>query len=233
MINKYKSKLFFVFGVGLFLLSAVSVLAQEYSSYSACLNQIGDPNQCCQDFPGEPSCSTTPTRTDPTCPDGYVFSNGACVLDPNDAPTIPTGRGDTNIPPLNNGGTSNPSNPGQFCPSNDFEIVNGLCVPKDKSNPDPDSLRGASTIFGLVAIVLRWLLTFAGIIATVYLIIGGYQYITSGGNEEQSEKGKKTLVSAIIGVVIVILSITIITIVTNTLGSPNPVGQVSKITKLV
>ncbi len=110
----------------------------------------------------------------------------------------------------------------EFCPPDKFEVINGLCVPKQETG-QAGSLVKSKTIFEIIAITLRWLFTFAGVIATVFLIIGGYQYITAGGNEEQSEKGKKTLISSIIGIVVVVLAITIVTIVTNTLGSANPI----------
>ena len=108
--------------------------------------------------------------------------------------------------------------------------INGLCVPVPKGNVG--GLIGSSTVFEVVAIVLKWLLTLAGVVATVFIIIGGYQYITAAGNEEASEKGKKTLVNAIIGVVVVVLSMAIVTIITNTLGSTEPLGYKSdQITK--
>ena len=44
---------------------------------------------------------------------------------------------------------------------------------------------------GLIYRVISLLLFVSGALAVVFVIIGGYQYITSAGNEEQSEKGKK------------------------------------------
>jgi len=38
--------------------------------------------------------------------------------------------------------------------------------------------------------------------ALVFLIIGGYTYITAGGNVEQAQKGKNTLVYVIMGLII-------------------------------
>ncbi len=71
---------------------------------------------------------------------------------------------------------------------------------------------------GLIANVIRLLLLVAGALAVVFVIYGGYQYITAGGNEEQAEGGKKTLVNAIIGVVVIILSYVIINVVINTIA---------------
>ena len=68
---------------------------------------------------------------------------------------------------------------------------------------------------GLIALIIRYLLTISGAIAVVFVIIGGFWYITSAGNAEQAEKGQKTLTNAIIGVVVVILSYVIINVVVN------------------
>jgi len=61
-------------------------------------------------------------------------------------------------------------------------------------------------------------LGFTGIIAVAFIIYGGFRYITSAGNEEVAESGKKTLTNAIIGLIIVIFSYTIVTVIINTLA---------------
>jgi threonine synthase len=45
-------------------------------------------------------------------------------------------------------------------------------------------------------------------------------YITSAGNEETAEKGRKTAVNAIIGIVIIILAYVIVNVVANLVGGP-------------
>ena len=68
--------------------------------------------------------------------------------------------------------------------------------------------------------------SFAGGIAVLFIVVGAYFMLASGGNEEQIEKGKKTLTNAIIGLVVVLLAVTIIRIVTNavTTGSTTSSG---------
>lgn len=63
------------------------------------------------------------------------------------------------------------------------------------------------------------MLLFAGIIAVVFIIYGGYLYITSAGNEESAEKGKNTMVNAIIGIVIIVLSYVIVNVIVNLAGN--------------
>jgi hypothetical protein len=54
------------------------------------------------------------------------------------------------------------------------------------------------------------LLGIAGVVASIYIIIGAFQYLTAYGSEEKAESGKKTLTWAIIGLVVVILSSVIV-----------------------
>ena len=68
------------------------------------------------------------------------------------------------------------------------------------------------------------MLLFAGAIAVVFVIIGGYQYLTSAGNEESAEKGQKTLTNAIIGVVVVVLAYVIINVIVNLVSSNSGFG---------
>lgn len=166
------------------------------------------------------------TDTNPT--------TGVDARSSNNLPSSPAtggglGGGATGLPngraPSGGSGTDDSACHGEdsFCKKSDgFCRINGVCVPIPKGKQE--GLLGATTIFGFISVVLTWLLTFAGIIATVFLIIGGYQYITAAGNEEQSEKGKKTLMNAIMGIVLVVLSYAIVAIITNTLGQGNPVG---------
>jgi len=80
------------------------------------------------------------------------------------------------------------------------------------------SLAGQRTLPQLIMSVVQLMLLFAGGVAIVFIIVGGYWYITSAGNEEQSEKGRKALTNAIIGIIIIVLSYAIINVVQNTIG---------------
>lgn len=93
-------------------------------------------------------------------------------------------------------------------------------------NPDnqyfieiPGSGSFAANSFGAIImfIISNILLPLVGIISVLFLIIGGFQYVTSRGNEEQAETAKKTLANAIIGLIVVVLSYIIVTIVINAL----------------
>jgi len=70
----------------------------------------------------------------------------------------------------------------------------------------------------LIVGITNLILAVAGAIAVLFVIIGGFQYITSAGNEERAEAGKRTLQNAIIGVVVIVLSFVIIAVVSNELS---------------
>ena len=73
------------------------------------------------------------------------------------------------------------------------------------------------TFGGLIMTAVNIALAFAGTVAVLFIIIGGFWYMTSSGDEEQAEKGRKTLVNAVIGLVVIIMSFAIVRIVNNTL----------------
>jgi hypothetical protein len=74
---------------------------------------------------------------------------------------------------------------------------------------------GETSINQLISTIIDWMLGIAFGVAVLFLIIGGFWYITSAGNEETAEKGKNTAINAIIGIVIIILSYVIVNVVTN------------------
>jgi len=92
------------------------------------------------------------------------------------------------------------------------------------SCPSGLNCNAGTDINGLIRTVISWLLGIAFGIAVLFLIIGGFWYITSAGNEETAEKGKSTAINAIIGIVIIILSYVVVNVISN-LVSSNGKGQ--------
>ena len=64
-----------------------------------------------------------------------------------------------------------------------------------------------------IAMVINILLGLAGVIATIYVIVAGTQWIMAGGNEEQVTKAKDTIKSAVIGIGVVLASYIIVNFV--------------------
>lgn len=113
--------------------------------------------------------------------------------------------------------TNNPTTSSATCPAGTSQgtcptglcMINSLCQPPSQFT---SGIAGASNLTDLLKLIIQILLTLAGVIAVVVLIIGGFWYITSAGNEEQSEKGRKAIVNAIIGLIVVILSYALVNI---------------------
>ncbi len=73
------------------------------------------------------------------------------------------------------------------------------------------------TANGILLKAINLLLMLAGGVAVLFIILGGFRYLTSAGNGESVEKGKNTLVNAVIGLTVILLSSLIVRLVTNTL----------------
>lgn len=81
------------------------------------------------------------------------------------------------------------------------------------ANPAPAEFPDLEYVFdkGLEAIF-----ALGGLVAFVYLIVGGFKYLTAGGDEKAIMAAKQTLTWAIIGLLIVVFSFLIL----KTLGDP-------------
>ncbi len=72
------------------------------------------------------------------------------------------------------------------------------------------------TASGLALYVTKIILTLSGTVTIIFLMLGGFWYLTSAGNEEQAEKGRSIITNSIIGLIVVMLAYTIVAIVSNT-----------------
>ena len=82
-----------------------------------------------------------------------------------------------------------------------------------RGQDQPVSLFGIGGTFQTVTNVLLFII---GAIAVIMIIIGGLRYVISGGNSEQVNAAKNTILYAIVGIVIAILAYAIIQFVINT-----------------
>lgn len=80
---------------------------------------------------------------------------------------------------------------------------------------------GDKTVFcsatQLILSVITYVQIIAGTVTALFLMIGGFLYITSAGNEEQSEKGRKILINSVIGLVVIIMSYAIVRVISSLL----------------
>lgn len=64
--------------------------------------------------------------------------------------------------------------------------------------------------------ILQLVLGLLSLIAVVMIIIGGFTWLTAGGNEEKVDKAKKIISAAVIGLIIVLLAWAIVIFVART-----------------
>lgn len=79
----------------------------------------------------------------------------------------------------------------------------GVCDPKaaDAQNKTPQQ-----RINDIVTVVVNIFSLVVGIVAVIMIIIGGFRYITSGGDSGKVNSAKDTILYAIIGLVVVALA---------------------------
>lgn len=75
---------------------------------------------------------------------------------------------------------------------------------------------GEADLKDTVINILQWVLGILALVAVVMVIIGGFQWLTSAGNEEKIERAKRVISSAVIGLIIVLLAWAIVIFVANT-----------------
>lgn len=69
---------------------------------------------------------------------------------------------------------------------------------------------GALTLSAIAMNVLNFLLGILGVLAMVMLVIGGIMYLTSAGDEDRIDKGKKIFTYSIIGIIVAMSSLVVV-----------------------
>jgi hypothetical protein len=92
-----------------------------------------------------------------------------------------------------------------------FTADMALAISKWTSPPKPGGV--PTDIEGGLMNLTNWILGFISIIAVLFVIWGGAQYLTSVGDEDRMESGKRTVTYALMGVVIAGLAYGIINVV--------------------
>ena len=95
--------------------------------------------------------------------------------------------------------------------------------PCQLDNPAKGQLIDIRNFGDLLKRIINIFLYFAGGIAVLFLMVGGFQYVAARGNEEATEKAKKTITGAIIGIIIIVMAFAIVAIVNNLL-TRNDIG---------
>jgi hypothetical protein len=66
---------------------------------------------------------------------------------------------------------------------------------------------------GTLSAILSTLFVITGSLSVIFVVWGGFRYVVSGGNPEETSKAKNTILYSIIGLVISIFAVTIVSFV--------------------
>ncbi len=91
-----------------------------------------------------------------------------------------------------------------------------ICLPAPSNS---NGIAGARSVNELILRVINVLLAIAAVIAVLYLVIGGYRYVTSAGSEKAAGEARKIITNAIIGLIVIILAYAIVSIVNNVVNN--------------
>ncbi|MCF7831022.1 pilin [Candidatus Gracilibacteria bacterium] len=88
-----------------------------------------------------------------------------------------------------------------------FDTTHALLI-GEADNPAniADSTSWGGSARAAIRSVINYFLYFLGLVATIMVIYGGFLYVTSGGDDAGSEKGKKILIAAAIGILVILVS---------------------------
>lgn len=66
---------------------------------------------------------------------------------------------------------------------------------------------------GPIQVILNSVIAIGSLVAVTYIVIGGYKYMTSGGDANKLQSAKNTIVYALIGLVVCALAAAIVNFV--------------------
>ncbi len=78
----------------------------------------------------------------------------------------------------------------------------------------------------IIARLIRTAISFLGIIVVIFILYGGFLYMTAAGDETRITKAKNTLKNAVIGLVIVLSSFSIVTFILSRLSDATGTGSI-------
>ena len=82
-----------------------------------------------------------------------------------------------------------------------------------------DTVGAATDLNAQVALIINILIGIIGVAAVIMLIIGGFRYVFSQGEEKSTKGAKDTILYAIIGIVVALLAFAIVNFVLGGLGA--------------
>jgi len=84
----------------------------------------------------------------------------------------------------------------------------------------------------ILGFVIRALFILAGLAAILYLLLGAFSWITSGGNKENVEKAREKIQAAVLGLILMFIVLSFVILVENIFDIGLGVSKVIKVPTL-
>jgi len=101
------------------------------------------------------------------------------------------------------------------------DVLSGACQSDAAKQSSACQTTGEDPLTGTSGIIYKTarLISFAaGIVAVITVMVGGFMYITSGGDAGKAENGRKAVIAAAVGLAIIALAQPILAFVLNALN---------------
>lgn len=83
----------------------------------------------------------------------------------------------------------------------------------------------STTVGTIITVVVPYVFTGAGIALFIYLVLGAFQFLTSGGEPKAVEGARNKITNAIIGFVIIFTAFLLMKVLESVLGLPSPIEE--------
>jgi Type IV secretion system pilin len=101
------------------------------------------------------------------------------------------------------------------------KVLGGCIKDIDKFKPaganTPESF--TKGVFKFIMMFVTLAIYLASAVAVAFIVLAGYRYITSQGDEKNTKAALETLKNAVLGLILAILSLTIVTLITQFIGN--------------
>jgi hypothetical protein len=103
----------------------------------------------------------------------------------------------------------------QISVPNASALCKGSTCPGGIGDSQAQQFNGKDGIVAFISRIAQFLTFIAAAVAVLYMVWGGYNFITANGDDDKVKKGKDTLIYASVGLVVTIVAYTIVLVVSN------------------
>lgn len=91
----------------------------------------------------------------------------------------------------------------------------------DEANPG----LGTADVRDIIDTIISVILGFLGLIAVILILIGGFMWMTAGGNDDKITTGRKYIINGVIGLIIILAAYAIASFVITNIGTATGIGE--------